>query len=72
MKAKRNVELNNLTDRIHVFNEKATSLSFRGLISRNWLKRYFLKMDCDGWEYEHVENIGDRTFEKITHIVMEY
>jgi hypothetical protein len=70
--AKENVKLNNMDDRIQIYNTKATGESLRNLILQYELKNVFLKIDCEGCEYEVIENADDLTFEKIKDVVIEY
>jgi hypothetical protein len=67
-----NIELNKLTDVIHIFNERATGTSIGNLISNYSLKNVFLKIDCDGCEYELFEKTDQQIFENINDIVMEH
>jgi 16S rRNA G966 N2-methylase RsmD len=67
-----NISLNNMSDKIQIFNENGTSDSLRRLILQNGLKNIFLKVDCEGCEYEITQKTEDLVFENITDIVLEY
>ena len=70
--AQENISLNNMTGKIHIYNQKATGELLRILILQYRLKNVFLKVDCEGCEYEVIKNMGHSTFESIGDIVMEY
>ena len=69
--AQENVRLNNMQDKIHVFNQKCTYESVKKLILQYGLKDIFLKLDCDGCEYDVIMNAEAKIFENISDIVME-
>jgi 16S rRNA G966 N2-methylase RsmD len=70
--AQQNVELNNLSDTICLYQKDANSTSLEALILESSLKNVFLKMDCEGCEYEIVENMNAEAFKNVTDVVMEY
>lgn len=70
--AENNIALNKFENKITLFNTKATASSFRNIISEHGLKNVFIKIDCEGCEYEIIENTDDNTFENIGDIVIEY
>jgi hypothetical protein len=67
-----NIKLNNMTDKIQLFHQPATSEAIRNLITQYDLKDIFLKIDCEGCEYEILENADPITFKNINDIVLEY
>ena len=67
-----NIRLNNMEGKIHIYNEEANYSSIKNLINQYSLKDIFLKIDCEGCEYEILENADCLTFEKITDVVLEY
>ncbi|MBV9179081.1 MAG: FkbM family methyltransferase [Nitrososphaeraceae archaeon] len=70
--ARENIVLNKMIDKIKIYNEKATSKSLKSLILQYKLRNVFLKIDCEGCEYEVVENTDNHTFESINDVVIEY
>jgi hypothetical protein len=70
--AQENISLNNMTGKIYIYNQKATGELLRILILEYRLKNVFLKVDCEGCEYEVIKNMGHSMFESIRDIVMEY
>jgi 16S rRNA G966 N2-methylase RsmD len=66
-----NARLNNMQDKIHVFNQKCTYESVKNLIVQYGLKNIFLKLDCDGCEYDVIMNAETKIFENISDIVVE-
>ena len=67
-----NIRLNNMTDKIRLYLQSATHESIRDLIAQYDLKDIFLKIDCEGCEYEILENADPETFRNINDIVLEY
>jgi Ribosomal protein L11 methyltransferase (PrmA) len=67
-----NIRLNNMADRVHIYNQPATYASIKNLIYAHVLKNVFLKIDCDGCEYEILENADPLTFKNVNDIVLEY
>lgn len=70
--AEENIRLNNLSSKIHVYNERATSEVVRKLISQQHLKNIFMKIDCEGCEVEIINNMDDNTIKCISDLVLEY
>lgn len=70
--AQENIKLNGMEEKIHIYNESATSDKVKHLISQHRLQNIFLKIDCDGCEFEFTEKLDDMTCYNITDIVMEY
>ena len=51
---------------------KVPTVSFEEFIKKNKISKIdFLKMDCEGGEYDILYNCSDETFKKIRHIAME-
>jgi hypothetical protein len=67
-----NIKLNNMTDKIYLYHQAATYESIRNLITQYDLKNIFLKIDCEGCEYEILENADPITFKNVDDIVLEY
>jgi hypothetical protein len=67
-----NVRLNNMADRVHIYNQLATYNSIKELIHEHGLRNVFLKIDCEGCEYEILENADPLTFRNVNDIVLEY
>jgi Met-10+ like-protein len=70
--AQENIKLNDMAKKIHIFNESATGDKVKDLIAHHHLQNIFLKIDCDGCEYDFTENLDNTIFDNITDIVMEY
>jgi 16S rRNA G966 N2-methylase RsmD len=70
--ALQNINLNNMTDKIQIFNTEANSESLANLILQYGLKNVFLKIDCEGCEYEMIANTEDDMFQNIRDVVLEY
>jgi hypothetical protein len=70
--AQENIKLNNLTDKINLIHEEATSSALKNLINEHGLTNIFLKIDCEGCEHELIGNAGSEIFEHITDIALEY
>lgn len=70
--AEENIGLNNMNNTISIFNEAANSRSVINLVQKYALKHIFLKMDCEGCEYEIIENLPSNVLADIDDIVMEY
>lgn len=68
----KNVKINNLGDKIQLFNEGATAKSLEELILKNNYRNVFVKMDCEGCEYKVIREISQEVSLRITDIVMEY
>jgi hypothetical protein len=67
-----NIKLNSIGDKIHIFNEPATFGAIKNLVNQYETGNIFLKLDCEGCEYDVLLDGDSQTFEKITDIVMEY
>jgi hypothetical protein len=67
-----NIHINNLNDTICLFNQAARSDLVFKLIEENKLNHVFLKLDCEGCEYEIIEKLPESIFDRIDDIVMEY
>lgn len=71
-----NVRLNQQGEKIRMFNRRMTgglgpsSLSF--FLDSNDLRDVFLKIDCEGCEYDLIGNTPDTSFERISDIAVEY
>src|ERR687886_670738 len=70
--ARETIKLNHMEDRIYIYNESATSNKVRQLIQCHGLENVFLKVDCEGCEYEFIKDLDKKTSYSITDIVMEY
>lgn len=70
--ALRNIELNNLNDKIKLFNEAATAASVQEIILKNNYDNVFIKIDCEGCEYEIMHRLPNEVFLRITDLVLEY
>jgi 16S rRNA G966 N2-methylase RsmD len=70
--ALRNAELNNLSEKITLFNHGATADSIQDIILGNNFNDVFLKMDCEGCEYEVLLGLSREVFQRVTEIVLEY
>ena len=70
--AQETIKLNHMEDRIYIYNELATSNKVKQLIQCHGLENVFLKIDCEGCEYEFIKNLDKRTSYTITDIVIEY
>jgi hypothetical protein len=68
----KNINLNSMASRIKIYNEPAYSNSIRKLILDNDLNNVVVKLDCEGCEFEIIENLTDEIFHRIDYIVMEY
>jgi tRNA G37 N-methylase Trm5 len=64
-----NVRLNNLQDKVILFNDAATAKNVNDLIEKEGLDGVFLKVDCEGCEYELLPKIN---LTRINDIIMEY
>jgi len=70
--AEENIKLNNMEGKIYIYNQKATYESIKNLINKYGLKNIFMKLDCEGCEYDIIMNTDAQTFENITDVVLEY
>jgi tRNA/tmRNA/rRNA uracil-C5-methylase (TrmA/RlmC/RlmD family) len=70
--AEQNIKLNNLSSRVIIHNEKATSNSLEILISKNSWTNVFIKIDCEGCEYEIIRDLSNRSLNKVQNFVIEY
>jgi hypothetical protein len=67
-----NIQINNMTQLVHIYNTRASSKNIASLIEENQLSNLFMKLDCEGCEYDVVLNLPEETYTRITDIVMEY
>jgi 16S rRNA G966 N2-methylase RsmD len=70
--ALKNTEMNNLNDKITLFNEEATADSVQKIILNNNFDNVFIKMDCEGCEHEVLRGLTKEIFQRISEIVLEY
>lgn len=70
--AKKNVELNNMSSRIEMIEKKATSEEISFIVEDNSLDNLFMKIDCEGCEYEIIGNLSDAVYKKFKNIILEY
>lgn len=70
--AVKNIELNGLEEKIKIFNDAATSKVVSNLIFEKHLSNVFLKLDCEGCEYQIFSDIEKSALDKIDDIVMEF
>jgi hypothetical protein len=70
--AEENIHLNGKDKIIKIMNDEANSENISELIENNHLSNIFLKLDCEGCEYEILPNISKATYEQIDDIAMEY
>ncbi len=68
----KNIQLNSMSSRIKIFNEPACSNSIRELILEKDLHNIAVKLDCEGCEFEIIENLTQDIFDRIDYIAMEY
>jgi hypothetical protein len=64
-----NIATNNLYNKITVYNELATADKINALMKENDLHDVFLKIDCEGCEYELIKGLN---FSYITELALEY
>lgn len=67
-----NIRRNNMDTKIRIFNQAATCGSLKELIERENLENIFFKVDCEGCEYEILENADNNFFQCITNVVLEF
>jgi tRNA G37 N-methylase Trm5 len=70
--ATENIRLNGMEDLINISNVPANSEIVANTILANNLTHVFIKLDCEGCEYEIIKNLPDNIFERIDNLVMEY
>lgn len=70
--AKINVMINDMSSRIELLDRKASAEDISSIIEINSLDNVFMKMDCEGCEYEIIGNLPDAAYKKIKNIVLEY
>jgi hypothetical protein len=70
--ARRNIRLNNFHENIILINNKATPELLSDLILENTLTDIFMKIDCEGCEYQIIEGIRPELLTYISVMVMEY
>ena len=57
--AEENIRLNGKDKIIQMINDEANSKNISEIISKNHLSNIFLKLDCEGCEYEIIPNISE-------------
>jgi hypothetical protein len=71
-----NIKLNKFESRIHAFNERISGVSglftLERIIDANSLSNVFLKVDCEGCEYDVILNTKDFVFERIKDVILEF
>lgn len=70
--AVKNVEINNMAHKITMFNNEANSKSVESLINEHSMENIYLKIDCEGCEFELIKNLPDDIYAKIDFIIMEF
>lgn len=70
--AQRNIDINNLSDKIRLYNEAACARTIETLVQKFSLTNIFMKIDCEGCENEILKNMSDEIFNHVTQIAMEY
>lgn len=70
--ARQNIKMNKLDERIKIFNIAANSELLDSIILQNNLSNVFLKLDCEGCEYQIFSEIDKRALERVNDVVMEY
>jgi hypothetical protein len=64
-----NIAINNLNNKITLYNEVATADKINALIKEKDLHDVFMKIDCEGCEYELIKGLS---LSQITEIALEY
>lgn len=67
-----NIRLNNLEEKIFAYNIAIDSRKLERFIKDNNLSNIFLKIDCEGCEYDLLLNSTNDVFDRIDDIVLEY
>jgi predicted nucleic-acid-binding Zn-ribbon protein len=67
-----NIKLNNMENKIQLYHQPATYELLRNLIVQYDINNGFLKIDCEGCEYEIIEKADLATFKCIDDIILEY
>jgi hypothetical protein len=67
-----NIRMNNMLNAIHLYNVSVTSHYLASLILEKKMSNIFLKLDCEGCEYEIISRLSSKIYEQIDDIVMEY
>jgi predicted RNA methylase len=70
--ATQNIRLNNMENSINLLNVPANSEIIANTIVANNLNNLFIKLDCEGCEYEIIKNLPDNIFERIDNLIIEY
>ena len=70
--AEENIILNNKTKKIHLFKQAANANALAQLMELESLNDVFLKMDCEGCEFEIVAGLPEEALRKIRNVVIEY
>ena len=61
-----------MSSTIELLGRKATSEEISVIVEANSLDNVFMKIDCEGCEYEIIDNLSDLIYKKIDNIVLEY
>jgi hypothetical protein len=70
--AEENIHLKGEDKIILMMSEEANSKNLSETICKNLLSNIFLKLDCEGCEYEIIPSITEAAYERIRDIAMEY
>jgi hypothetical protein len=74
--ASENIRINHFEHKIDLLKESAhggsDSGSLQGILERYDLYDVFLKIDCEGCEYEVLLNTDPKTFDRVSNCVLEY
>ena len=70
--AEENISLNGKEKAIHLFKQLANALMASRLIEDKYLTNVFLKIDCEGCEFEIIGNLPEATLKRVNQVVLEY
>jgi hypothetical protein len=70
--AKTNVNINHMSNTIEIIGRPASPSEVSAIIQNMSISNVFMKVDCDGCEYELIENLPPSVFELIDDIILEY
>jgi hypothetical protein len=70
--AQQNIKLNNLSSRVFIHNERATGNSLEIFISKNLWSNLFIKIDCEGCEFEIIRDLTKGSLNKVQNFVIEH